>query len=684
MRVSVLFLVLQGALLGEEDVVTWRVYEGQRPSVEDERQTMDSVRHNRATYVLPEYDSLLAWTERARFLRRQIRLAAGLFPSLEPPPLNAVCSDKLKREGYSVEKVYFESLPGFYVTGNLYRPAEGAPPYPALACPHGHWTKGRLENSEKGSVPGRCIQLARMGFVVFSYDMIGYNDSRQQIEHHFGGKREALWGLSAMGLQLRNSLRVMDFLGSLQDVDWERMGCTGASGGGTQTFLLSAVDDRVKAAAPVNMISAHFQGGCLCENGPLLRRDTFNVEIGALMAPRPLLLVSCTGDWTSRTLEVEHPAIQSVYRLYGAEDKVKAVRVEGDHNYNKESREAVYAFFAHALLGAPEGRQVEEEPFHVEEDESLLVFEDKRLPASHVSPEEMTRAYIRSCEDAIDGLLPKDSGTLASFRDQFEAPFRDVVLGGTETGIGEGADLGGLGGDQETVRRLVLRGPRGTLAVPCLHVAPREGIEIKGSVLLVHGEGKSAFLAEEEDRLGTLALKLAKRGHHLLLMDLFGRGEAALPEPVRQKREQTDYFDTYNLTDASERVRDCLNGLAFLKELCPERPVHIVGLAGEGPTVLLARALSPVKGRTAVDCSDWPAEDSEFVDRLYIPCFRRVGGLRTALALTAPGEIYLVGGIPPEADWVERLYAGLDAKDALEMDSRRPAPKRLINWLDRP
>ena len=176
-------------------------------------------------------------------------------------------------------------------------------------------------------------------------------DSGEQIDHGYGGEREGLWGLSLMGLQLWNAIRSVDFLESLPDVDNNRIGCTGASGGGTQTFMLTAVDDRIKVSAPVNMISAHMQGGCLCENAPNLRLDTSNIEIGALMAPKPLLLVSATGDWTKDTPKVEYPAIRSIYAHFDAEDKVHEVQIDADHNYNKDSREAVYAWFGKWFSG---------------------------------------------------------------------------------------------------------------------------------------------------------------------------------------------------------------------------------------------------------------------------------------------------------------------------------------------
>src|SRR5688572_33192229 len=291
------------------------------------------------TYAPPHFTSAEEWNQRAAHLKELILASAGLLPMPERSPLNAEVFGDLKHPDYIVSKVYFESLPGFFVTGNLYRPV-GAGPFPAILSPHGHWTYGRLENSVLNSGPGRAIGLARQGFVVFTHDMVGYIDSRQ-LPHTFGGRRESLWGLNLGGLQLWNSIRALDFLETLPYVRRDAIGVTGESGGGTQTFLLAAVDTRVAVAAPVNMISLTMQGGCLCENMPGLRHEINNVEIAATIAPRPLLMVSATGDWTSETMEREFPAVRDAYTLFNAVPKVHAVRMTADHNYNKESREAM-------------------------------------------------------------------------------------------------------------------------------------------------------------------------------------------------------------------------------------------------------------------------------------------------------------------------------------------------------
>src|SRR5688572_30889114 len=345
------------------------------------------------TYAPPQFSSRTAWSIRAAHIRELVLASAGLLPMPERTPLGATVFGDLTRPDYIVSKVYFESLPGFFVAGNLYRPI-GDGPFPAILSPHGHWAYGRLENSAVASVPGRAINLARQGFVVFTYDMAGYNDSRQLEHRLFGGPRESLWSLSVAGLQLWNGIRALDFLESLPYVRRDRIGATGASGGGTQVFLLAAVDERVAVAAPVNMISLQMQGGCLCENQPGLRLDTNNVEIAATIAPRPLLMVSATGDWTSNTLEREYPAVRALYALQGAADRVHAVRFDAPHNYNRESREAVYAWMARWLQNAPADVRREERAFTPDPLPDLLVFHRRQVPQNAVDAAQLTTNWI--------------------------------------------------------------------------------------------------------------------------------------------------------------------------------------------------------------------------------------------------------------------------------------------------
>jgi len=359
------------------------------------------------TFAAPQFTSVDEWNRRAAHIKELILESAGLMPMPDRTPLNAQVFGDVKHDDYVVSKVYFESLPGFFVTGNLYRPA-GTGPFPAILSPHGHWAYGRLENSVVASVPGRAINLARQGFVVFTYDMIGYNDSVQLQHRLFGGPREKLWGLSIAGLQLWNSIRSLDFLETLPYVRRDAIGATGASGGGTQVFLLAAVDPRVAVAAPVNMISLQMQGGCLCENQPGLRLDTTNVEIASTIAPRPLLMVSATGDWTTNTMKREYPAVRALYALRGAADRVHGVQFDAPHNYNRDSREAVYAWMARWLQNAPADVRREERAFTPEPLPDLLVFNQRSLPAGALTDVQLTEQWINAARRQLPS-IPLDT-----------------------------------------------------------------------------------------------------------------------------------------------------------------------------------------------------------------------------------------------------------------------------------
>jgi hypothetical protein len=401
----------------------------------------------------PRLTTLDAWKTRAGYVREHVLASAGLLPLPEKTPLRPSIFGEVKRADYRVSKVYFESLPGFFVTGNLYRPI-GDGPFPAVLSPHGHWTYGRLENTALTSGPGRAIGLARLGFVVFTYDMVGYNDS-QQLPHTFGGRPENLWGLSLAGLQLWNGMRALDFLETLPDVRRDAIAMTGESGGGSQTFLLASVDERVKVAVPVNMISLHMQGGCLCENPPGLRLDLTNVDIAATIAPRPMLMVSATGDWTKETLEIEYPAVRAVYDLFGAGDKVQAVRMTAEHNYNKDSREAMYAWMARWLQQAPATAKLSERSFSVEPLQDLLVFHRRALPAEAVTPAQLTAGWIAAAQRQLTATPSAETkaalrhalaiGTGESKKDDVPvAVSRTVLVAHTDPAVGKALSSAGF------------------------------------------------------------------------------------------------------------------------------------------------------------------------------------------------------------------------------------------------
>ncbi len=288
------------------------------------------------------WHDLASWEKRAGMIRNGIIKGMKLdqMPKIEGN-FNAQITNTRQFDGYIVENIRIESFPGFYITGNLYRPAEPAEKNAAVLCPHGHLKDKRLTDY----VQYRSAVLARMGAIVFAYDMVGYGDSHQVDSHKMP---------IALLLQTWDSKRVLEYLLSRPDVDPERIGMTGGSGGGTQTFILAAIDDRVKVSVPCVQVSAHFFGGCVCESGMPIHKgknyQTNNVEIAALCAPRPMLLISDGNDWTRNTPRIEYPYIQKVYALYNAEHKVENVHFAAEkHDYGYSKRSVMYNFFAHHL-----------------------------------------------------------------------------------------------------------------------------------------------------------------------------------------------------------------------------------------------------------------------------------------------------------------------------------------------
>ena len=352
--------------------------------------------------AMPEFPSLALWEARREGSARRSwpRRASSRCPSARRSDPQVF--GRLEREGYTVEKVLLETLPGFYLGGNLYRPRGTAARHPGVLKAHGHWNYGRLEHQPLAEQQTLCANLAQQGYVVFNYDMVGYNDT-VQTPHSFGGPREDLWSFGPLGLQLWNSIRALDFLQSLEDVDPDRIGMTGASGGGTQTFLLYAVDERVRCAAPVNMISGIMQGGDPCENAPGLRVGTSNVEIGAMMAPRP-----AAHGVGHRRLDEEHagggvPGHPACLALFGRPEAVENAHFDAPHNFHRGSREAVYRFFARHLLGEAHDEEVREKELDPEPLQNVLALHGRGLPEGALTFEELFDVLARDVRPAGDG-----------------------------------------------------------------------------------------------------------------------------------------------------------------------------------------------------------------------------------------------------------------------------------------
>ena len=536
----------------------------------DRRNTETPNTDTRTEFRAP--DTLEAWQTRRELLRRQILAAAGLWPAPPKHSLRVLFAGRIEHEGYTIEKAAIETLPGFWLGGNLYRP-KGAGPFPAVLHPHGHWPYGRLENSALCSTPLLAVNFARNGFVVFAYDMLGYNDT-VQAPHDFTGPAFQLWNFTPLGLQLWNSMRAADFLLSLPDVDPKRLAITGASGGGTQTFLLAAVDDRIAAAAPVNMVSGLMQGGCICENAPGLRIGSNNIEIAALFAPRPMMLVSATGDWTREAPKVEFPSMQKVWRLFGRPDQIEVVQFDAPHNYNQDSREAVYEFFRKHL--APQRAPWKEKGATVEKLQDMLVFHGRPLPENAVSFDELFAWWKRAVRASAQRM------SAAEARERLRTAF--------------------AWHQRPAFGSLAARYLEGRLP----------------AALLLHPAGMAEAEKTEDFR------ELRAAGRAVLLMDAFQTGSAVAPRDRSHR-----HFLTFNVSDDAGRVQDVA---AALEELWrrTRQPVEIRAAAAARRWALFGAAIAGVPVRFDAVAEEFDEDEARLEKEFFVPGLLHAGGAESA------------------------------------------------------
>lgn len=645
--------------------------------------------------------TLAEWEKRRTELREQVQVANGLWPMPPKTPLEPVIHGKIERDGYTIEKVYFASLPGHYVCGNLYRPTGKEGKLPAVLCPHGHWANGRFfdagetegdkqikQGAEKfieGArypLQARCVQLARMGCVVFFYDMIGYADSKP-IKHREGfvDVDAELRLQSFMGLQTWNSIRALDFLLSLPEVDAKRVGVTGASGGGTQTFILGAIDDRPAVAFPAVMVSTAMQGGCICENCSYLRIDAGNIDLAGLFAPRPLAM-SGAKDWTVDIETKGLPELKALYRLYGKEDDVLAkCYPEFGHNYNQVSRELMYSWFnRHLKLGFKE--PIQEKPFKPVPPAELSVFDVQQPMPKDAASAETVRKYLAVTSDKqLAALKPKDEASLKEYQRVFGTALRSLLVGGLpESAAVEQKAIGG-----EEIRggvsyRKFLLGRKGSgEQIPALRV---QGKDFDGTVVVwVHADGKRSLFTQ--NGLSGEARKLLDGKAAILAIDAFETGELK-GDKLMPIEKFAGYTFGYNRPLLANRVRDILSAVAAARGDEKTKKLHLVGFDAAGPWVLLARALcGDAVTRTAADVNGFRFDDVKSTDHeMMLPGALKYGGLPALAALASPGELLVhnhrgtgLGG------WFKPAYDAAKAADKLHMDGARQSNQAIVDWL---
>ena len=681
-------------------------------------------------------ESKEAWGKRAEALRRQAMVATGLWPMPTKTPLEAVVHGKVDREEYTVEKVIFQSLPGHYVTWSLYRPKGKSGKLPAVLCPHGHWPDGRFhdhgpeevrrqiaqgaerfENSGRYPLQARCVQLARMGCVVFMYDMIGYADSVQM--EHRAGVRESMntpqdWGFfspqaelrlqNLMGLQTWNSVRALDFVASLPDVDPKKIAVTGASGGGTQTFMLFAVDERPLVSAPAVMVSTAMQGGCTCENAPYLRVDAGNIDIAALAASppavRPMVVIGAN-DWTKEIMTKGFPELKGLYKMLGHEDRVAAhAFLHFDHNYNAVSRTAVYNFL-NKHLGLGQKEPVIERDFKPLTKEEMSVWDaDRPKPSGDQVGDAHERAVVKwmteDAEKQLAALTPKDEKSLAEFRRVVGGAFDSIIgrrledVGAVEWELKEKTDKGSY----LQMTGLVTAREKGE-QLPALFLHPKDNWN-KQVVIWLDEKGKAGLLGADGSPAPAVA-KLLAAGFSVAGVDLMQQGELVaesqkgagagdarvIPygDGKQPWQKAAVYTFGYNRPLFAQRVHDVLTmvRLAQTHEQGAEK-IHLVGLGPvAGPIAAAARAQAGgAIDKAAIDTGGFRfASLTRIGHPMFVPGAAKYGDVPALVALGAPHRTWLAG----EGAGAVAVYGAAGSKDAVTVSEGKADALSVAAWI---
>lgn len=314
-------------------------------------------------YLSSLYADKAAWEARKDTLRKEVRARLGIDKLLAVCSKDAPEYGKIRKfDGYTVQNFRLKTANGHTVCGSIYAP-KGKGKHPLIICPNGHFSNGRYGTVQQQ----RLATLARMGAICVDYDLWGWGESANEV----GSKAHQT--PEAHVMQALNGIRILDWMIQRKDVDKTRVGVNGGSGGGTQSVLLSVLDDRYTACCPVVSVSSWFDGGCPCESGmpiQLAGGGTCNAELAAMFAPKPMMLVSDGGDWTSTTPELEYPYIKRIYGFYGAADKVMNVHLPKErHDFGPNKRNAVYKFFIETFK--LDASKLDEDKVVIEEENAL-------------------------------------------------------------------------------------------------------------------------------------------------------------------------------------------------------------------------------------------------------------------------------------------------------------------------
>jgi dienelactone hydrolase len=599
------------------------------------------------------------WEERRARLRDTLFAAVGSFPD-KPCPLEPKEMGVLKRQGYRIEKVVLQTRPDVWATTSVYVPEPNEGKVPAVLVVHGHWAGARRDTV----VQDRCLGLVKLGFLVLAIDAFGAGERYTKPAkgtYHGALYGSTLWpvGQTLLGMQVYDNRRAVDYLLTRPELDGEKLGITGASGGGNQTMYAGALDERFKAVVPVCSVGTYqsylHAACCVCEVLPGGLRLAEEGDILALVAPRALMVINATEDGFQFSVGEARKSLaraKPIFKLYDAEDRLRHAVFESKHAYNQEMRETMYGWMTQHLKGAGDGKPIPEPKHDVETMEDLSCYGEAERPKTFLFPPSFAAREARALLGKINELKPDHPedwessavymrSQLRKLLGEFPKPRRP------EARFGKTEIVEGIG-----VRPLVLEPEPGLTLHAVLQAKPREKGKVPACVLL-HLDGKAEALKQP------VVKALLEKGWGVLAPDLRATGEsqpannAIAGAPDHNSAEHALWVGRPLLGQWVYDVQFLLDWLGAQSDLDRDR-FAVVGVGQAGVVALCAAALLDDRVTRAALLE---APVTYVTEEAYAPGTRmgllapgilRVGDVPHLAAVCAPRRLLVSGGITPQ------------------------------------
>ncbi len=596
--------------------------------------------------------SLDEWKSSRTEIREKLVEAWGGVPYLDAPLRPKRTRGYLHRDGYRVEQLIFQTLPDVWMTANAYVP-DGPGKHPAVLCVHGHW-KGAKQDPH---VQARCIGLVRLGFFVLAVDAFGAGErgiGKALGEYHGEMVAATLWpiGRPLSGLQVYENMRAVDYLLTRREVDGDRIGITGASGGGNQSMYAGAFDERIKAVVPACSVGNYraYLGAacCMCEVVPGAIQFTEEWGVLSLTAPRALMIVSATQDafqFSVGEAQKSMAFVEPVYDLYQQPTNVKHAIFESRHDYNQPMREAMYGWMTLHLKGEGDGSPIPEADLETEDPELLRCFLGESRPDNWMTIPKFAAREGRALVTKIKP--PKSWETWTTSAEHQRRTLERTIL---KSDVATSASLSEAG----------TSGTSGTSPQQKISVTPEPGVKLTAT----HTVGKSQqrpgtviiLSLDSEPKLpdNELSKAIHESGRHVVTLSLRATGEHAHP------RDKIGRAPDHNSAEWSlwlgrpllgQWVLDLRSAITTITDSgYADDGLTVIGVGPAGIVALCSAAIDDrinhtvTVGSLASFVTDTPYEGQ----RLGIfpnGILRDVGDVAHIAALIAPNKVTICGGV---------------------------------------